>query len=138
MGAETEELKDCPSCGSQIAEAATKCSFCKSSLGHCLGCNAWLVEGLQCFDCGKTTAVRIRKAAAPAPKESAQVGFEGSALGLLPLLAVRFILAAACVGAIVLAVAASPLDPATWYLREHGIRPNQDWRLLWAAAGGLL
>jgi len=139
MGTETGEFKDCPSCGSRIAEAAVKCSFCKSGLGHCLGCNAWIVEGTECLDCGKSTAVRVRKAAAPVEKAPPKYQFDASPFGLLPLLAIRFALAAACVGAIVFAVAASPLDPATFFLIEHGVRPpNVGWPLLWGAAGGLL
>jgi hypothetical protein len=139
MGTETGEFKDCPSCGSSIAESAVKCSICKSGLGHCIGCNAWIVVGTECFDCGKSTAIRTRKAAAAVEKEPPKYQFEGSPLGLIPLLAIRFALAAACVAAVVYAIAGSPLDPATWWVCEHGIRPlNVKWPLLWAAAGGLL
>src|SRR5712671_2748634 len=106
MGTETGDLKDCPSCGARIAEVAVTCSLCKSSLGHCLGCNAWLVVGTECFDCGKSTAVRVRKAAAPAPVEGRKYRFDAAPLGLLPLLAFRLLLMAAFVGVVVLAIAA--------------------------------
>jgi hypothetical protein len=140
MGMETE-LKDCPSCGSAIAESAVRCTVCKSGLGHCVGCNAWIVEGTECFDCGKSTAVRVRKAAKAAAGEDArELRFEGSPVGLLFFLGLRFALAAACVAALVFAVAATPaLDPAAWFLIEHGVKPpNVKGPVLWAAAGGLL
>lgn len=137
-----EALKDCPSCGSRIAESAVRCSFCKSRLGHCLGCGQWLVVGIQCFDCGKTTAERVRPAAAAASKEEAEpppITFDGSALGVLPPLLLRTALLAACAGAVLFAVAGSPLDPVTWFLCEHGVRPldvKTPW--LWGAVGGFL
>src|SRR5882672_9794257 len=121
MGVDT--LKDCPSCGSRIAEAALKCAICKSSIGRCVGCQAWIIEGTECFDCGKSTAVRAKKAAAAAAPEPPKVSFEGSAFGLLPILALHTALAAACGAAIVYAVVGSPLDPVTWWLIEHGVRP---------------
>jgi hypothetical protein len=139
MGIETE-LKDCPSCGSAIAESALKCNVCKSGLGHCVGCNAWIVEGTECFDCGKSTAVRVRKAAkAAAEPDSRMVRFDAPAIGLLPILALRLAIAAACGVSIVYAIAGSPFDQLTWWVIEQGVRPlNLKWPYLWAAAGGLL
>ena len=139
MGTDTGELKDCPSCGARIAEAAVTCSLCKSRLGPCLGCSAWIIEGTECFDCGKSTAVRVRKAAAAPPPEESKYRFEGAPLGLLPLLALRLLLVAGFLAVVVLAVAASPMDPLTFAVIEKGVRPpNVRWPLLWAAAGGLL
>lgn len=137
MGVET--LKDCPSCGSRIAEAAVRCSFCKSSLGRCVGCQAWIIEGTECFDCGKSTAVRVRKAAAAAAPELPKVHFEGSAAGLLPILAVRTALALACAAALLYAVVGSSLDPVTWWLIEQGVRPlSVKTPYLWGAAATFL
>lgn len=134
-----EALKDCPSCGSSIAEAALKCAICKSSIGKCIGCQAWIIEGTECFDCGKSTAVRVRKAAAPAAPEPPKVQFTGTALGLIPILALRTALALACGAAVVYAVVGSSLDPATWWLIEHGVRPlSVKTPYLWGAAGALL
>lgn len=135
MGADTP-LKDCPSCGSAIAEAAVKCSVCKSGLGCCVGCNAWIVVGTQCFDCGKSTSVRARKAVA-AEKEPPQYGFNGSPLALLPLLFLRFVLTAACAAAIVLAVAASPFGVVTRALADRGVPVAAGWPVLWGAAAAL-
>ncbi len=139
MGVET--LKDCPSCGSRIAESAVKCTVCSSSLGHCVGCNQWIVAGTQCFDCGKSTAIRVRKGTLAAGEpEPPKVRLDPpSAAGLLPILALRTLLAAACVVAIVYAVAGSPFGKVTWYVCELGVRPlNVTWPYLWGAAGGLL
>lgn len=135
MGTE-EQLKDCPSCGSAIAESAVKCTVCKSGLGHCVGCNAWIVVGTECFDCGKSTAVRARKAV-EAVKEPPKYQFDGSPFGLMPLLLLRFILAAACAGAIALAVAASPFGMVTRYVTDHGVPAKAGWPLLWGAAAVL-
>lgn len=132
MGIETE-LKDCPSCGSAIAEAALKCTVCKSGLGHCVGCNAWIVVGTECFDCGKSTSVRARQAVA-AVKEPPKFQFDASPFGLLPLLFVRFILTASCGVAIVLAVAASPFGVAAKYLKDHDVPVAAGWPVLWGAA----
>jgi len=132
MGIEAQ-LKDCPSCGSAIAEAAVKCTVCKSGLGHCVGCSAWIVVGTQCFDCGKSTAIRAQKAVA-AEKEPARVGFDASPLPLLPLLFIRFVLTAACGAAIVLAAAASPFGAVTQQLADRGVPVAGKWPVLWGAA----
>ena len=140
MGVET--LKDCPSCGSRIAESTVKCAICSSSLGHCVGCNGWIVAGTKCFDCGKSTAIRVRKGTlAAAEPEAPKVRLDPpSAAGLLPILALRFAIAAACAAAIVYAVAGTTqLGKVNWYVCELGVRPlNVKWPYLWAAAGGLL
>lgn len=136
MGMGTD-LKDCPSCGSAIAESAVKCSVCKSGLGNCVGCNAWIVVGTECFDCGKSTSVRARQAVAAA-KEPPRYLFEGSALGLMPLLFLKFVLTAACGAAIVLAVAASPFGVVARVLAEHGVPVGAaGWPVLWGAAAVL-
>jgi hypothetical protein len=141
MGTETGDLKDCPSCGSSIAESAVKCSICKSGLGHCVGCNAWIVIGTECFDCGKSTAVRARKAAAAAPAEQElpKYHFEGSPFGLLPLLALRFLLFSAFAVAALHAISVSPFGKLTSIVIEKGVRPpNLGWPVLWGVSGGLL
>lgn len=135
MGIEAQ-LKDCPSCGSAIAESAIKCTVCKSGLGTCTGCNAWLVIGTECFDCGKSTAVRARKAVV-AEKEPEPIQFDASPLPLLPLLFIRFVLAASCGAAIVLAIAASPFGAVTKYLADHGVPAAGGWPVLWGAAAVL-
>ncbi len=137
MGTEAQTLKDCPSCGSRIAEAAVKCSFCKSGLGHCEGCNAWIVVGTECLDCGKSTAVRARQAVA-AVKEPPRIGFEAPAAALIPVLLIRLVLAAACLGAVAMGVAAAPLGRASQFVREHGFDPKAGWPTFAAVAGGLL
>jgi uncharacterized membrane protein YjgN (DUF898 family) len=136
MGIEAQ-LKDCPSCGSAIAESAVKCTVCKSGLGHCVGCNGWIVVGTQCFDCGKSTAIRVRQAAAAAEKEPAKVRFDASPIPLLPLLFIRFVLTAACGGAIVLAVAASPFGAVAKAFTDHGVPSAGGWPVLWGAAAML-
>jgi len=135
MGTGTD-LKDCPSCGSAIPEAAVRCTVCNSGLGQCVGCNAWIVVGTECFDCGKSTAVRARKAvqaAAPAPKYE----FDASPIGLIPLLLIRFLLIASCAVAIALAIAASPLGVVSKYVTDHGVPTKGHWSVLWGAAAGL-
>ena len=138
MGIET--LKDCPSCGSRIAESALKCTFCQSNLGTCVGCNTWLVAGTQCMDCGKSTAIRVRKATLASEEQPAKVRFESpSAAGLLPILALRAVLFAACAAAFVYAAAGAPLGKVSSFLVEHGVRPlNVTWPYLSGAAGGFL
>ena len=135
MGIEAS-LKDCPSCGSAIAESAVKCTVCKSGLGQCVGCNAWIVVGTECFDCGKSTAVRARQAVA-AVKEAPGFEFDASPLPLLPLLFIRLALMAACAVAIVLAIAASPFGAVAKYLADHGVPVSAGWPVLWAAAAAL-
>ncbi len=136
-----EALKDCPSCGSRIAESALKCNSCNCRLGHCVGCDAWMIEGTECMDCGKSTAVRVRKATLAAPeKEPPKIRLVAvSAAALLPLLALRLALAAACVAAIVAAVAGSPFGKVSAFVVEQGVKPvDVKWPYLWGAAGGLL
>ena len=138
MGIDT--LKDCPSCGSRIAESAVKCTFCHSNLGTCVGCKAWIVAGMQCMDCGKSTAIRVRKATLSSEPEPAKVRFDvPPAAGLLPILALRAALVGAFLLAVVFAVAGSPLGKVTWWVCEQGVRPlNVQWPYLWGAAAGLL
>jgi hypothetical protein len=135
MGIETQ-LKDCPSCGSTIAESAVNCTVCKSGLGRCVGCNGWIIVGTQCFDCGKSTAIRAQKAVA-AEKDPAGFEFDASPLPLLPLLFVRFVLMAACGIAVVLAIAASPFGAVTQYLADRGVPASGKWPVLWGAAAAL-
>src|SRR5262249_28774382 len=86
----TELLKDCPSCGIRIAEPAIKCTSCNSSLGQCVGCKSWIVSGTECMDCGKSTAVRVRKATLASEPEPAKIRFDvPPAFGLLPILGLR-------------------------------------------------
>jgi hypothetical protein len=137
----TDLLKDCPSCGSRIAESAVKCTSCKSSLGQCVGCKSWIVTGTECMDCGKSTAVRVRKATLAAGEpEPAKVRFEPPhAAGLLPILGLRAVLFGAFVAASVFAVAGSPFGKVSAFAVEHGVRPLAvQWPYLWGAAGGCL
>jgi len=145
-------LKDCPSCGTRIPESALRCSSCQSQLGPCTGCKAWLVVGMQCWDCGgstgaktqtrtrsrtgTTTAVRAVREDAPA----ASVEFDGSPLPLLPLLGLRIALFAGFVGALALALAATPLGPVNRLIEEHLTLPKTGATMiqLWAATGILL
>jgi LPXTG-motif cell wall-anchored protein len=139
-------LKDCPSCGTRIPEPAARCSGCGSQLGRCTGCKAWLVVGLQCWDCGGSTQIRVRKAgtpaaaAAPAEAPAASVHFDGSPLPLMPLLALRFALFAGFLGALLLALAATPLGPVNRFLEEHLTLPKTGATRvqLYGAAGALL
>jgi hypothetical protein len=135
MGADTQ-LKDCPSCGSSIPEAAVRCTVCNSGLGHCVGCNAWIVVGTECFDCGKTTAVVARKAV-QAARAPAKYEFDASPLGLLPLVLVRFLLIASCAVAVALALAASPFGVVSKYVTDHGVPTKGHWSVLWGAAAAL-
>ena len=145
-------LKDCPSCGTRIPEAAVRCSSCHSQLGPCAGCKAWLVVGTQCWDCGGTTAAptrtqggtRTRKStsvpvsAEEAPAASVQVG--GSAVPLIPLLGLRLALFAGFLGALALAFAATPLGPVHRLIEERVALPKTGATMiqLWAAAAVLL
>jgi len=137
----TELLKDCPSCGIRIAESAITCTSCKSSLGQCVGCKTWIVSGTECMDCGKSTAVRVRKATLSSEPEPAKVRFDPPpAFGLLPILGLRTALAAAFLMATVFAVAGTPqLGKLSWWVCEQGVRPlNVKWPYLWGAAGAFL
>lgn len=138
MDTPSGELKDCPSCGTQIAESAERCPICRSSLGRCVGCQAWIIEGTECWDCGKSTAVRAR-AARPPGKPAVPFAFDGSALGLVPILVLRLVLLVAVGVGIVYSVAGSPLDPVTWWLCEHGVQPLRlGAGVLWSLTGVLL
>lgn len=136
-------LKDCPSCGIRIPEPASRCASCSSELGRCVGCKAWLVVGMECWDCGKSTAVRV-KAAAPSggrgTSRTESVRFDGSPVALLPLLALRFALFAGFVGALVFALAASPLGPVSRWIGAHaGPSPvPATMPQFWIAAAALL
>ena len=120
-----ESQKDCPSCGSLIAEAATRCDFCKSKIGRCEGCGAWIVEGTQCLDCGKSTARRVKKAAAaaaPETEEAAVISFQGSGFGLFLPFMLRQVFVLAWVASIVYGTAALPTEhvaPLRRFLADH-------------------
>ncbi len=140
-------LKDCPSCGSRIPEPDARCSGCASELDHCTGCGAWLVVGTECWDCGKSTQVRHRKASpmgvavdpAGASARAASMQFDGSPLALIPLLALRFALFAGFLGAVVLALAAIPVPAVARLVGEQTTLPKPGMMpYLWGAAGGLL
>lgn len=137
MGVEAP-LKDCPSCGSQIPEAATLCSICKSSLGRCTGCDHWLVVGIECFDCGGSTAIRIRKAAVAAGgPPPASVEIDASPVALLPLLALRAVFFAGFAAAVVTGLADSGLPQITRVTGEYVTPPKPGTGpYAWAAAGG--
>src|ERR1041384_2969703 len=96
-----ESQKDCPSCGSLIAEAATRCDFCKSKIGKCGGGGRGIGGGPQCLDWGKSPARRVKKpgaaAPAPEPKQISAITFHGSGFGLFAPLMLRQILVLAWV-----------------------------------------
>jgi LPXTG-motif cell wall-anchored protein len=66
--------------------------------------------------------------------------FEGSAVPLLPLLALRLALFAGFLGALALALAATPLGPVSRLIEEHLTLPKTGATMieLWAATAGLL
>jgi uncharacterized membrane protein YjgN (DUF898 family) len=136
----TELLKDCPSCGIRIAESAIKCTSCNSSLGQCVGCRAWIVTGTECMDCGKSTAVRVRKATLASEPPAAKVRLDvPPAFGLLPILGLRTALVAAFLMATVFAVAGSPLGKVSDWVCAQGVKPLAvKWPYLWGAAGACL
>jgi len=123
MGVRGIALKDCPSCGARIAEAAAQCPQCRSGLARCPECRTWFVAGSECPACRKSTAVRTRKPGDGTPNPP-KIHVEAEALPLLPLLLLRLVFLGA--GAVVLVVAVSVVDlgPATRFIREHGIRPK--------------
>ncbi len=134
-------LKDCPSCGSRIPEPAATCTVCRSGLGRCSGCNLWLVIGTECFDCGGSTAIRIRKAsAAPAdgpPPSSMEI--DASPMGLLPLLALRFLLFAGFLACVAVGIAGAPFPQLARITDEYLRLPKADGGpVAWAAAASLL
>jgi hypothetical protein len=137
----TVPLKDCPSCGSRIPEPAVTCTVCRSGLGRCSGCNLWLVIGTECFDCGGSTAIRIRKAAAVSaagpPPSSVEV--DASPMGLLPLLALRLLLFAGFLASVAVGIADAPFPQLTRITDEVLRLPKAGGGpAVWAAAGGLL
>lgn len=140
MGTDTGDVqKECPSCGSRIAESAVRCDFCKSSIGRCTGCGVWIVEGTQCFDCGKSTARRVKKEVVrEEEEEAAPVAFQGSGAGLFVPLMIRQVLVLAWLATVVLATAASGVAPLEKFLADHGVRIPATWPVLWGASGGLL
>jgi hypothetical protein len=136
-----ETQKDCPSCGSRIAEAATRCDFCKSTIGRCVGCGTWIVEGTQCLDCGKSTARRLRKDVVQVAEDQvAGIEFRGRGLGLFVPFMLRLILVLAWLGSIVLALAASGVSPVEQFLGKYGFHApaNTKGWALWALSGALL
>ena len=143
MGDEAPEVqKDCPSCGSRIAESLARCGFCKSAIGRCVGCGAWIVEGMQCLDCGKSTKRRLRSeiAKAAVEEEVAAVSFQGKGAGLLVPLLLRQILVLAWSASVVLALAASGVAPVADFIGKYGIHapPNMKGWALWGVSGILL
>ncbi len=130
-------LKDCPSCGGNIAETASLCPLCASELGRCSNCRTWLVAGTECGKCGRGTAFRPRPAAeasAAAGPEPPRIHFEADPLPLLPLLLLRLVLVAAFLGSIVLAISASELGPVTEFVRRYVPKSRIPWWALWSAA----
>ena len=137
-----ETQKDCPSCGSRIPEAAARCGFCKSAIGRCVGCGAWIVEGMQCLDCGKSTKRRLRsEIAKAAPEEAvAPLAYKGKGAGLFAPLILRQVLVLAWVASLVIATAASGVTPVAEFLGKYGIHApaSMKWWALWAFSGILL
>jgi hypothetical protein len=131
------DVKECPSCGSQIAEVDTRCEYCKSSLGHCLGCQAWIVEGTECLDCGKSTAVRVRTVRKP---ETAVVGcaWKGSGAALLVPWVLRLGVSAALLPALIVALAGSGFGWLQRFVAEQVSLPKLPIPVLWGIFGGLL
>jgi len=133
----TAGMKECPSCGSQIAGEAARCEFCKSSLGQCQGCHRWIVEGTRCFDCGKTTRVRVKTATKAATAAPAAYTFEGNALGILAPLAARFFLTAGGLAATALTLAAAGVGPVRSFAEAYVTLPRVEWPYLAAASAVL-
>jgi hypothetical protein len=136
-----EAQKDCPSCGSRIAEAATRCDFCKSTIGRCVGCGAWIVDGTQCLDCGKSTARRLKKDVGKVSEEKAvPVAFRGKGVGLFVPLVLRQLLVLAWLGSVVLALAESGVTPVANFIGKHGVHlpANMKGWELWAFSAILL
>ena len=135
-------LRKCPSCESRIEENAVLCPLCGATSGRCAECGGWMEAGAACKKCGKATAIRTRPpagaAAAEAAPEPARMTVEADPLSLLPLLLMRTLLSAACLGAVVLAIAASPFGRVTQFVREHGVGPRTGMGVLWGAAAGFL
>jgi hypothetical protein len=131
------EVKECPSCGSQIAVEATRCEYCKSSLGHCLGCQAWIVEGTQCLDCGKSTAVRVKTARKPEPKVEGYA-WKGSGAGLLLPWLLRTAVSLALLPALIAAMAGSGLGWLQRFVAEQVTLPKWGVATFWGIFGGLL
>lgn len=132
-------LKDCPSCGSRIPEPAVTCTLCNSGLGRCSGCNQWLVMGTECFDCGGSTAIRIRKAAPAAGPPPPPVDVDASPVTVIPLLALRFLCFAGFLAAVVVGIADSSIQQLTRITSQYGIVPQKGMGpLAWATAAALL
>lgn len=110
-------LKDCPSCKSRIEIAAVLCPLCGA-------------------ECGRATGVRTRPA--DAGPEPPRISVEADPLSLLPILLFRLLLAAGVAFTAVLAVAASPLGPATRFVQEHGVGRRTGAPILWGAAAAFL
>jgi len=133
----SEDVKECPSCGSQIAEAASRCEYCKSSLGHCLGCQAWIVEGTECLDCGKSTARRVKTARPPEPTVEGYA-WKGSGAALLIPWLLRMGVSLALLPALIVALAGSGLGWLQKFVAEPVSLPKLPILALWGIFGGLL
>lgn len=132
------DLKECPSCGSQIPAAAVRCTLCKSNLGVCPGCGTWLVAGTSCLDCEKQAVIPgAEKAKLPETIEETYT-IDAVPTGLMPYLAVRLVLSAAFVAAAAAALAASGVGPVRQAMEKAGFRIEAGWPVLWGAAGGLV
>ena len=108
-------LKECPSCKSRIELAAVLCPLCGT-------------------ECGRSTGVRTR----PDGPEPPRLVVEADPLSLLPLLLFRLILFAGFLGAVALAIAASPLGAVSRFVQERGVGPRTGTPVLWGAAVGFL
>jgi hypothetical protein len=108
-------LKECPSCKSRIELAAVLCPLCGA-------------------ECGRSTGVRTRNDGPEPPRLVVQA----DPLSLLPLLLLRFLLFAAFLGTVVLAIAASPFGPVTRFVQEHGVGRRTGAPVLWGVAVGFL
>jgi hypothetical protein len=137
MGVQANALKDCPSCGARILEAAVQCPQCKSGLGRCENCSTWIVAGSDCPACEKGSSARAGKPGDGAP-DPPKIYFEAQGISLLPLLLLRLLFAAACGVALVGAIAVTDLGSVTRFLRQHGIRPRAGGPALWGSAALLL
>jgi len=134
----SEDLKDCPSCGSRIPASAARCTLCKSNLGVCPGCGGWLVAGTSCMECQQQAVIpEDKKAALPKTIEETYT-IDAPPLGLMPFLAVRFVLSVLFLGALAGALAASGVGPVRQALEKGGLNPGGNLPFLWGAAAGLV
>ena len=132
----SENGKECPSCGSTIAAEALRCTLCKSNLGVCPGCNAWLVAGTSCMECGKAAVVPGgKKAKLPETIEETYT-IDAPAAGLFPYLAARLVLSALFVAALAAALAASGVGPVRRFMEKSGVNPGNNLYVLWGLVAG--